>query len=156
VATLSQEPEVDTCPESYPDRDGDTVPDTIDRCPKLAGPVENGGCPIERPPRLELNQQIVFAPGNATVGTDQNQALDAVAEALKKHAAPRVQIEGHQLPTGVESRTPGLAQQRADAVLTYLVTKGIARTRLQAKGLAATPGDTPRVEFVILSDGINP
>ena len=39
------------CPECpaiarLPDRDGDGVPDKFDKCPDVAGPIENQGCPI--------------------------------------------------------------------------------------------------------------
>ncbi|MDK6521624.1 hypothetical protein QP173_09560, partial [Aerococcus urinae] len=28
-----------------PDTDGDTVPDSLDQCPSVAGPASNNGCP---------------------------------------------------------------------------------------------------------------
>jgi hypothetical protein len=33
-----------------PDRDGDGIPDSIDRCPSESGPRENNGCPVQAPP----------------------------------------------------------------------------------------------------------
>jgi hypothetical protein len=46
------------------DSDGDTLPDTRDNCPTLAGPVENGGCPITAPTDSDACPALVGIPAS--------------------------------------------------------------------------------------------
>lgn len=54
-------------PDLPPDRDGDGVPDSADRCPDEGGPAQNAGCPEDVP--LDP-QQPTPAPTPATVFVD--------------------------------------------------------------------------------------
>ncbi len=156
-------PEVDTCPETCPDRDNDTVPDAIDKCPDIVGPLEGAGCPIEKkvvvePPKLELKQKILFATNKAVIQDNEATALDAVVQALQERATFHIQLEGHAQSVGAEARNKTLSQKRADAAMAYLVAHGVNAERLVAKGLIPSPAatkddDQRRVEFVIVSDG---
>ena len=66
VRTVTNETVVTNNVVSCPDRDGDGVPDSIDRCPDVAGPIENWGCPVYKKvvikrDKLELKEKIQFA-----------------------------------------------------------------------------------------------
>ncbi|MFN8378882.1 MAG: SH3 domain-containing protein [Anaerolineae bacterium] len=39
------------------DRDGDGLPDTVDRCPDAAGPRTNGGCPLAQPTNAPIQDR---------------------------------------------------------------------------------------------------
>jgi outer membrane protein OmpA-like peptidoglycan-associated protein len=155
------------------DRDGDGIPDAIDRCPDVAGKMEDGGCPsytkvIVKKDKLELKEKLYFAWDQATLEPASAPILDEVVQALKDNPRFRVQIEGHTDSSGADDHNQTLSEQRADAVREYLVARGIANDRLVAKGFSSSvPIDTNttaagrennrRVEFVVnfvlLNDG---
>jgi len=71
-----------------------------------------------------------------------------------------VQVEGHASSEGGDDHNQTLSEQRAEAVLDYLVTHGIDKGRLASKGFGSSvPIDTNetvagrennrRVEFVV-------
>jgi outer membrane protein OmpA-like peptidoglycan-associated protein len=150
---------------SCPDRDGDSIPDTIDRCPDVAGEMENWGCPhydrlIIRPDKLELKEKLYFAWDQATLEEASFPVLDEVVRALNDNKSFRVQIEGNADSSGPEEHNQTLSENRAQAVLDYLVAHGVAKERLGSKGMSSSkPLDTNataagrennrRVEFVV-------
>lgn len=156
-----------------PDRDHDGVPDNVDRCPDVAGPMDNWGCPaykkiVVQRDRLELKEKLYFAWDQAVLQEISFPVLDEVVQALKDNKGFRVQVEGHASSEGGDDHNQTLSEQRADAVLNYLVTHGIDKERLASKGFGSSvPLDTNetiagrennrRVEFVvyftILNDG---
>ena len=60
----------------------------------------------------------------------------AIKKVLKKLDIPslKIEISGHTDNVGSESFNYLLSQQRADAVLTYLLSKGVDNSRITAKG----------------------
>lgn len=156
-----------------PDRDSDDVPDKVDHCPDVAGPMTNSGCPmyekiVVKSDKLELKEKLYFAWNQSVLQEASFPVLDEVAQALKDNKGFRVQVEGHTSSEGDDDHNQTLSEKRAEAVLNYLAEHGIERTRLIAKGFAASdPIDTNatvagrennrRVEFVvhfiILNDG---
>jgi outer membrane protein OmpA-like peptidoglycan-associated protein len=86
--------------------------------------------------------------------------LDKLADFLTKDAKLVIEIEGHTDSDGDDARNMTLSDNRAKSVMNYLVGKGIAASRITAKGYGETKplvaNDTPdnkalnrRVEFVI-------
>lgn len=156
---------VHTEPLPCPDRDRDGIIDAIDRCPEVAGPMEGWGCPryqkvIVKPDKLELTERLYFAWDQATLQEESFPVLDDVVRALNDNKAFRVQVEGHTSSEGTDDHNQILSQQRAEAVLDYLVAHGIAKERLISKGFSSSvPTDTNetaagrennrRVEFVV-------
>jgi outer membrane protein OmpA-like peptidoglycan-associated protein len=150
---------------SCPDSDGDSIPDTIDRCPDVPGEMENWGCPhydrlVVRRDKLELKEKLYFAWDQAKLEDASFPVLDEVVRALKDNKSFRVQIEGNADSTGPEEHNQTLSENRAQAVLDYLVAHGIAKERLGSKGMSSSkPLDTNataagrennrRVEFVV-------
>ena len=147
------------------DRDTDGVPDSVDRCPDVAGTLENYGCRnyekiVVKPDKLELKEKLYFAWDQATIEAASYPVLDEVAQALKDNRAFRVQVEGHTDSTGGDDHNQTLSEKRADAVVDYLVAHGVAKDRLVSKGFSSSvPVDTNataagrennrRVEFVV-------
>jgi outer membrane protein OmpA-like peptidoglycan-associated protein len=161
VRTETETQQVISCPDS----DGDSIPDTIDRCPDVPGEMENWGCPhydrlIVRRDKLELKEKLFFAWDQAKLEDASFPVLDEVVRALKDNKSFRVQIEGNADSSGPEEHNQTLSEDRAQAVLDYLVAHGIAKDRLGSKGLSSSkPLDTNataagrennrRVEFVV-------
>lgn len=86
--------------------------------------------------------------------------LDKLADFLTKDAKLVIEIEGHTDSDGDDARNMTLSDNRAKSVMNYLVGKGIAASRITAKGYGETKplvaNDTldnkaqnRRVEFVI-------
>ena len=92
--------------------------------------------------------------------------LDAVASVLKVYTAVTlVEVQGHTDNVGLAEANRKLSQQRADAVIKYLVSNGIDAGRLVGKGYgpdkpiddnkkAAGRQANRRVEFIILKSTI--
>lgn len=147
------------------DRDGDGVPDTTDRCPDVAGPADNGGCPVYekvlvKPDKLELKEKLQFAWNEAVLEKESLPVLDEVVRALKDNKNFRVQVEGHASSEGADDHNQTLSEARAQAVLDYLAAHGIERERLSSKGFSSSVPistnetakgreDNRRVEFVV-------
>jgi outer membrane protein OmpA-like peptidoglycan-associated protein len=80
---------------------------------------------------------ITFASDSTKLTKESIGSLDILAEAMQSKALTggMFSIEGHADPRGDEARNIVLSQQRAQAVLTYLVDqRGIARDKLTATG----------------------
>jgi outer membrane protein OmpA-like peptidoglycan-associated protein len=165
VAAVDQPPTVNTETLVCPDRDADGIPDGVDRCPDVAGPMDNWGCPaykrlVVTPDKLELKEKLYFAWDQAVLQDVSFPVLDEVVQALKDNKGFRVQVEGHASSEGDDDHNQTLSEKRAQAVLDYLVAHGIASDRLVSKGFSSSvPADTNatlagrennrRVEFVV-------
>ena len=73
-------------------------------------------------------------PGPPTLTRDDTRDLDNVAAILKKYPGLHVEIRAHTDSRGEAEANRAASQRRAEAVLGYLVGKGIARSRLRATG----------------------
>lgn len=148
-----------------PDRDADAVPDSVDRCPDVAGTSDSYGCPaykkvVVREDKLELKEKIQFAWNAPTIEGESQAALDEVAQVLLDNKGFRVAIEGHSSAEGADEHNQTLSEQRANAVRDYLLAKGVPQDRLMSKGFSSSvPIDSNattagreanrRVEFVV-------
>jgi outer membrane protein OmpA-like peptidoglycan-associated protein len=131
--------DADGCPDF--DNDGDAVADSVDQCNDTpAGvPVDEQGCP--RTMRLEQSRVlrgVGFKSGTAEL-TGGYATLDSVVAAMR--AYPKIDLEVHTsvAPSGQKAREETLSQQRADAVIAYLVQHGADRSRLTGIGFGAAP-----------------
>lgn len=77
---------------------------------------------------------VGFETGSTALTPISKFELDALAEVLKSKPSLQVLLAGHTDNTGKAEENLRLSQQRAAAVQAYLASKGIAASRLQAKG----------------------
>lgn len=118
------------------DSDGDGVPDDRDACPDtpVGTRVNARGCPLQDVTEL---QGVSFEYYSAKLRQDSLPVLNEVVETLRKNADLKVEIAGH---TDSQNRSKDpqlnvkLSQKRANAVMEYLVSRGIAASRLTARG----------------------
>ncbi len=124
------------CP--WPDRDGDKVLDKDDRCPDVAGTVENNGCPgITEAKVKAINdaaKNIFFETGTAKLTKESMTTLDGMSVIMLEHPEAKFKIEGHTDSTGKKALNQKLSQSRAEAVKSYLVSKGVNTSNLSATG----------------------
>ena len=130
-------------PAARLDRDGDGVPDDVDNCPDIRGPASNAGCPvyekiIVKRDKLELKEKIQFAWNDSVIEAVSYPALAEVAKALQDNPAFRVAIEGHASSEGADDHNQSLSSRRAEAVLEYVASHGVARDRLLSKGFSSS------------------
>ena len=138
---MAGSPKHDGCP--VPDSDGDGVNDDVDNCPDLAGPVEYGGCPehVKREVKdkvVSAARRIHFVTGQATIQKSAYQQLNAIVKILKSDPNLRLSIDGHTDNVGSDAFNDVLSVRRAQAVKTYLMSKGIAEYRLSAQGFGSS------------------
>jgi outer membrane protein OmpA-like peptidoglycan-associated protein len=109
----------------------------------------------------------LFATGKADVAPEIQRSADKLVAFLQSNPRRDVLIEGHTDNTGSNEGNMKLSQERADAIRTLLVSKGIAPERIVAKGYGsqypqvanATPAGRQanrRVEIVVLNEGVSP
>lgn len=88
---------------------------------------------IQKGSKVVLNN-IFFDSGKATLKKESNVELDKVAKLLNDQTSIKVEIGGHTDNAGKPDANLKLSQSRADAVVQYLILKGIDRNRLIGQG----------------------
>ncbi len=80
---------------------------------------------------------VLNMPGNITFRTDSAdlnaqffKVLDGVAQVAKKYDKTIIEVAGHTDSTGDAGYNRQLSQRRADSVARYLMSRGVADTRL--------------------------
>lgn len=86
------------------------------------------------PPKEFVLENVYFDTGKSRLKPESNSALNNLVEVLKAKSSMQIEIQGHTDNAGAEEANLKLSQDRAEAVKTYLVSKGIAESRIQAKG----------------------
>ena len=108
---------------------------------------------------------VLFDVDQATLKPGATQNLYRLVTFLREYPERQVLVEGHTDSTGTEEYNLGLSQRRADAVVQFLTTNGVAPERAIARGYGkAYPVATNetsegrqhnrRVEIVILDPGV--
>lgn len=124
------------------DTDGDGVTDKADRCPNTpAGTVVGAnGCIIvfiEGKKNVVL-QGVNFVAGRAELTIDAKRILDLVAQSLNANNEVTFEIQGHASSDGSDLYNLQLSDRRAASVRTYLISRGVAPSRMTSKGYGET------------------
>ena len=134
------DPENNGCP--YGDRDKDGVLDNMDICPDEKGFADNNGCPVIEPivaAQLQLAaQHIYFENNQSELLATSFESLQLIEQFLNTNPTAELLIEGHTDNVGDSLSNIVLSVKRAEAVVQYLITKGIAKERLQFEGYGET------------------
>ncbi len=93
--------------------------------------------PIEANASIVLNN-IFFDVNKWDIKSESQAELDKVVQLLNDNPTVRVQIAGHTDNVGKPSENLLLSNNRAKAVVNYLISKGIQPQRLTAKGFGET------------------
>jgi outer membrane protein OmpA-like peptidoglycan-associated protein len=130
------------CPDVDSDKDG--VVDRLDNCPTEAGTAKNQGCKdkqrvVLRDGKLDILDAVYFKLNKADILSKSNSLLDNVANVINAHTEiPKVEIQGHTDSQGNDAYNLDLSDRRAKEVRQYLIRKGVAADRLDAKGYGET------------------
>jgi outer membrane protein OmpA-like peptidoglycan-associated protein/tetratricopeptide (TPR) repeat protein len=83
--------------------------------------------------KVVLNN-ILFETGKSVLTTSSYEELDRLVGILEDNPLMRIEISGHTDNTGSLALNMRLSETRAQAVVEYLVQKGVDRSRLEYKG----------------------
>jgi outer membrane protein OmpA-like peptidoglycan-associated protein len=135
--------DADGCPDL--DNDGDGIADAKDKCPGQAETVngfeDNDGCPDKKPEVvIERAAPIVlegvnFKTGSAVLTAGAKEVLDKVVRTLNEYPVMKLQVSGYTDNVGSKTANTRLSLRRAESVKTYLASKGVAKDRIETKGL---------------------
>jgi OOP family OmpA-OmpF porin len=111
--------------------------------------------------KIRLRRQIHFENGKSTILPDSTSILEEVLDAMLAKNVSKLRIEGHTDTVGTAPQNLQLSQDRANAVMQWLIEHGVAADKLEAVGYGDTHPMAPnltargralnrRVEFDIL------
>jgi len=113
--------------------------------------VANKGCPEvsdEAINRLnDYAKTILFDSNKATFQQRTYPVLEAITAILNEYPSANFSIEGHTDSDGKDAANQTLSENRAAAVKSYLIEKGISSSRLTSKGFGESmPIDTNKTK----------
>jgi OOP family OmpA-OmpF porin len=104
----------------------------------VAAPLDRSPAAAERCQRefdaLLDQQRISFDTGSAAISSSSRALLDQLVTIAKSCPAARIEIAGHTDDQGTDENNLALSQRRAEAVMEFLVSHGVALGRLTATG----------------------
>lgn len=111
--------------------------------------------------QLDALDQITFETGSSALTTAGAVVVDSAAAILGSDPGARIEIHGHTDSEGDDTRNQVLSQERAQAVATALIARGIDPARLTAVGFGESKPLEPniteqgravnrRIEFLVL------
>lgn len=114
------------------DSDGDGVPDDADKCPGSPAdkPVDKDGCTIVS----VVLKNVQFELNSSELTGSSSESLDKVVDAMNEYGTLRIEIQAHSDSSGDAGYNQSLSEKRANSVRDYLIGKGIASDRMEAKG----------------------
>lgn len=112
------------------DTDGDGVPDYLDQCPDTpkGARVDERGCWVISGALFDFDKYVVkqkYIP-----------VLEHVVNVLIENPGVKIQIQGHTDNFGTLEYNQILSENRAGAVMSYLLRNGIERNRLTVQGFS--------------------
>ncbi len=132
------------------DSDGDGVPDFFDKCPNTPSDtkVDGSGCPLPVAKNVIITEEdrrvvrdaiknLEFDFGKATIREHSYASLDRVAKLLVDKNFS-LKLAGHTDNVGSNDANMRLSKDRAESIKSYLVSKGVNASRIEATGYGET------------------
>jgi outer membrane protein OmpA-like peptidoglycan-associated protein len=111
------------------------------QCEKKGGKwdAKTKTCKIEAPSQFQeviakAYDNLNFKTGSATITNSSFKFLDDIAEYMKANPAFSLSIVGHTDNVGSDEYNQKLSEDRAEAVKSYLIKKGIGEISITAEG----------------------
>jgi peptidoglycan-associated lipoprotein len=83
---------------------------------------------------LNVGRRTFFAEGSAALDDTARTTLDKQAEWLLRHPQWLLKLQGFADDPGSAQQNTTLSKKRAEAVMTYLASRGVDRRRMWARG----------------------
>ncbi|QQO00177.1 OmpA family protein [Pseudomonas sp. SW-3] len=130
------------------DEDEDGVFDRRDRCPDTPAntPVEHHGCPLPQYPAsvkpvevvepevITLPSDLLFAFNKSDLSPAAQSQLDSLMSKLQFADVVSIKVIGHTDSVGSDEYNQALSERRASSVAAYLLSQGIAPSKLTSEG----------------------
>ena len=115
------------------DGDKDGIVDRLDQCPNSPPneKVDQAGCKLAD---VIVLKGVNFKTGSALLIQSSFVILDGVSETLQRYQNLVVEIAGYTDSIGQDVQNQELSKRRADAVVRYLISKGVSAERLVPRG----------------------
>lgn len=115
--------------------------------PPVPAPSPPQGKVVVTEEQIVTLEPVYFDFDKATIKPVSYPVLDQIVRVMTDRPAIEVRVEGHTDSKGTDTYNRRLSQQRAEAVVKYLVAKGVAPARLDAVGLGESrpiaPNENP-------------
>ncbi len=82
---------------------------------------------------VEFNEKVLFGFDQSVLNSAAKQSLDKMVSVLDEYPDTNIEVQGHTDSKGTDDYNEKLSRRRADAVVSYLRSKGIASPRLTTK-----------------------
>ncbi len=132
--------------EAY-DSDGDSIPNAQDGCPDTPclAIVDKGGCSpdpevlaetdaADETGKIWILENILFDFNKQHIKPQYHHIIDTIIEAIQKKPTLHIAIHGHTDNLGSEEYNLELSENRARAVMEYMIEKGLPKEKLSIKG----------------------
>ena len=86
---------------------------------------------------IRLNH-LIFAQGSSKIEAESFPELDEIALMMQENPKIEIQLEGHTDNVGSPEANLKLSQQRVDAVKSYIVKKGVKKSRIKTKAFGGS------------------
>lgn len=112
---------------------------------------------------IEFESKVLFDYDQSGLKTEAKTSLNEFVTILKKFPDTNIEIQGHTDNKGSDAYNDALSQRRSNAVMVYLIDRGIANSRMNPKAMGENfpkyTNDTEegrsqnrRVEFLITAN----
>lgn len=88
--------------------------------------------------KIDISSEVSFDFGSAAIKPAFRNTLDKVANVLQRYNRSVVHVVGHTDSVGSDATNQRLSERRAQSVIDYLGSVGVARDRLRAEGRGET------------------
>jgi len=128
-----------------PDNDEDKIADAVDDCPNepetYNGQDDQDGCPDDSKvfvhvcPTIDVPEVLYYKSGDPPIKEEWKPVLDMVASVIVQNPQIlRVEVAAHTDQQGLAAHNLKISKERAEAVMAYLVEKGVKAEILSAAG----------------------
>lgn len=93
--------------------------------------------------KFTFSSEVLFPINSSYLNEAAKKRIAAVANVIKDEQANNIRVEGHSDKTGTATYNKWLSEKRAVSVKNFLVSQGIAESRIKTAGL----GDTKPVAY---------
>ncbi len=88
---------------------------------------------------VNLPDGVTFATGSYTINQTFRNTLDTVAASLVQYPDSLIDVYGYTDSTGSDAFNQRLSEQRAQAVASYLISRGVSSARIRSQGFGENP-----------------
>ena len=100
----------------------------------------------------DASSNVSFAAGSCDIDAASYAYLDNIVTYLNTNPGAKINIESHTDASGTSTANQTLSDCRANAIKNYLVSNGIAASRLNAAGYGESMGYGRKINFKLMSN----